>query len=316
MAKFLVRRLVMLVATLLVSSFIIFASLYIAPGDPITALSGGRSLPPESIKVLEAKYHLNEPFFTRYWEWLSGVLHGDLGYSIVHHESVTALLAPAIGITAGLVVYAGIIIVVVGVAIGVLGGLRRGVVDSGVIMVTTVSAAVPAFVAAIVLMLVFGVDLQWFPVLGPGSGFADRIWHLTLPAVALALSSMAVVARITRASVREEEGKEHVQTAVSRGIPYRKVVQRHVLRNAAIPIVTVSALTVASLIAVAAVIEQAFDLRGVGFYLIEAANSKDFAVVQGASMILVFAFVIANTLVDVLYAFLDPRVTLGARAEA
>jgi len=315
MTKFLVRRLVMLVATLLVSSFIIFASLDIAPGDPITALSGGRSLPPESIKVLEAKYHLNDPFFTRYWEWLSGVLHGDLGYSIVHHESVTALLAPAIGITAELVVYAGLIIVILGVAIGVLGGLRRGVVDSGVILVTTVAAAIPAFVAAILLMLVFGVNLQWFPVLGPGTGFVDRIWHLTLPAFALAISSMAIVARITRASVREEEGKEHVQTAVSRGIPYRKVVQRHVLRNAAIPIVTVSALTVASLIAVAAVIEQAFNLRGVGFYLIEAANSKDFAVVQGASMILVFAFVIANTLVDVLYAFLDPRVTLGARAD-
>ena len=252
----------------------------------------------------------------RYWLWLSGVLHGDLGQSIQAKQPVADLLRPAVVVTAELVLYAGLLTVVIGVALGVLGGLRRGVVDGGVIVTTTVSAAIPAFVASVVLMLVFGTNLGWFPVNGmtAGSGLLDRLWVLTLPAVALAISSMAVVARITRASVREEERKEHVQTAISRGIPYRKVVQRHVMRNASIPIVTVAALTVASLIAVAAVVEQAFNLRGVGFYLIAGANNKDFAVVQAASLVLVFAFVIANTLVDVLYAFLDPRVTLGARA--
>lgn len=306
----------MLVTTLFVSSFLIFAALDLAPGNPVTVLTGGRALPPETIAALEKQYHLDQPFLVRFWYWLSGVMHGDFGQSIQAKQPVADLLRPAIVVTAELVLYAGLLTVVIGVALGVLGGLRRGAVDGGVIVTTTVAAAVPAFVAAMVLMLVFGTDLGWFPVNGmtAGSGVLDRIWVLTLPAVALAISSMAVVARITRASVREEERKEHVQTAISRGIPYRKVVQRHVLRNASIPIVTVAALTVASLIAVAAVIEQAFNLRGVGFYLIAGANNKDFAVVQAASLILVFAFVIANTLVDVLYAFLDPRVTLGARA--
>jgi peptide/nickel transport system permease protein len=314
MLHFLLRRAMMLVATLFVSSFIIFASLYVAPGNPVTALSGGRSLPPGAIKVLEQRYHLNDPFFVRYWDWLRGVLHGDLGYSIALHQNVSTIIGSAIGVTTELVVYAGLITVLVGVGLGVLGGLRRGAADRGVIVVTTVSAAIPAFVAAIVLILVFAVNLGWFPVMGPGTGFLDRIWHLTLPAIALAVASMAIVARITRASVREEERKEHVQTAISRGIPYHLVVRRHVLRNASIPIVTVAALTVASLIAVAAVVERAFNLRGVGSYLIEAANNKDFAVVQGTSLILVFAFVIANTLVDLLYAFLDPRVKLGSKA--
>jgi peptide/nickel transport system permease protein len=313
-ARFLLRRAVMLVVTLFVSSFVIFASLYVSPGNPIATLSGGRSLPPEAIKTLEARYHLDQPLLVRYWDWLTGVLHGDLGYSIVHRQDVTTLIASRAGVTAELVAYAGLIIVVVGVGLGILGGLRRGPVDTGVIVVTTVSAAVPAFVAAILLILMFAVNRQWFPVMGTGTGFVDRLWHLTLPAISLAVASLAVVARITRASVREEEGKEHVQTAVSRGIPYRTVVRRHVLRNAAIPIVTVAGLTVASLIAVSAVIERAFNLNGLGSYLIDAAKSDDFAVVQGISLILVCAFVIANTLVDVLYAFLDPRVTLGERA--
>lgn len=316
MTRFLVRRGVMLVATLFVSSFLIFAALDVAPGNPVAVLTGGRSLPPETVAALEAQYHLDEPFLVRYWLWLSGVLHGDFGQSIQLKQPVADVLRPAIGVTAELVLYAGLLTVLLGVGLGILSGLRRGVVDAGVIVTTTVAAAVPAFVAAMVLMLVFGTNLGWFPVNGMtvGSGLLDRVWMLTLPAVALALSSMAVVARITRTSVREEQRKEHVQTAVSRGIPYRQVVQRHVLRNASIPIVTVAALTVASLIAVSAVVEQAFNLRGVGFYLIAGANNKDFALVQATALILVVAFVLANTAVDVLYAFLDPRVTLGERA--
>jgi len=142
----------------------------------------------------------------------------------------------------------------------------------------------------------------------------DNIRHLTLPAFALAISSLAIVARVTRASVRREGEREHVQTAVSRGIPGRQVIRRHVLRNAAIPITTVAGITIASLIAVAAVVETAFSLNGLGAYLVQAAQSKDLAVVQGISLLLVSAFVIVNLIVDMLYSVLDPRVTLGSRA--
>jgi len=141
------------------------------------------------------------------------------------------------------------------------------------------------------------------------------VWHLTLPAIALALSALAIVARVTRVAVREESAREHVQTAVSRGLPRRLVVRRHVLRNAAIPITTVTGITIASLIALSAVVERAFSLNGLGSALVDAASSKDFAVVQGISLVLVAAFVITNALVDLLYAMLDPRVALGSRAE-
>jgi peptide/nickel transport system permease protein len=183
-----------------------------------------------------------------------------------------------------------------------------------VIVFTTVLAAVPSFVAAIVLISVFAVHLGWFPALGPGQGFADQIWHLTLPAIALAASSLAIVARITRVSVRGEFGREHVQTAVSRGIPRRLVIRRHVLRNAAIPITTVAGITIASLIAVSAVVERAFALDGLGATLVQAAQTKDFAVVQGIALVLVTAFVVVNLIVDILYAVLDPTVSLGATA--
>jgi peptide/nickel transport system permease protein len=316
MTRFLIRRGVMMVVTLLMSSFVIYSALYFAGGNPITALAGNRPLPPDAVAALEARYHLNEPFFQRYWEWLSGVIHGDFGYSIVLKQNVSTLIADRIGTTAFLVLYAGLIILVMGIGLGILGGLRHGAVDSGVILVSTVSAAIPAFVASIVLLLVFAVDLRWFPVTGTNmtSGFLNQLWHLTLPAFALAIATMAVVARVTRTSVREEQRKEHVQTAISRGIPYHYVVRRHVLRNAAIPILTVSGLTIASLIAVAAVVERAFNVTGLGSYLLQAANQGDLAVVQGISLILVFAFIFTNTLVDLLYAFLDPRVALGEAA--
>lgn len=311
--RFLARRVVMLVATALVSSFVIFSALYLAPGNPIAVLSGGRTLPAASIKILEARYHLNDPFLTQYWLWLRGVLHGDFGISIALRENVSTLIASRVGMTAALVLYASLIILVIGIGLGIVAGLRPGLLDTSTLVFTAVSAAIPSFVAAIVLILLFSTNLGWFPSLGGGVGVWGTIHHLTLPAVALAVSSLGIVARVTRASVREEFGREHVQTAISRGIPYPQLVRRHVLRNAAIPITTVSGITIASLIAVAAVVERAFGLNGLGAYLVAAANSKDFAVVQGISLVLVTAFVLVNLLVDLLYALLDPRVSLGSK---
>jgi len=314
MLRFVARRMAMLVATLLVASFAIYSAMYLAPGNPIAALLGGRTPTPEAIAVLEERYHLNDPFMVRYVRWIGGALHGDFGVSIQLRQEVSTIIAQRIGTTAQLVLYSSLIIIVFGIAMGVVSGLRKGVLDNIVIGVTTVSAAIPSFVASIILLSVFAVNLGWFPALGTGDGPLDQIKHLTLPALALAFSSIALVARITRSSVREELGREHVQTAISRGIPYPLVIRRHVMRNAAIPITTVVGITVASLFAASAVVERAFALNGLGSYLIQAALSKDIAVVQGISLVIVAVFVVANAIVDFLYAVLDPRVSLGAKA--
>jgi peptide/nickel transport system permease protein len=300
--------------TLVVASFAIYSAMYLAPGNPIAALLGGRTPTPEAITVLEERYHLNDPFFVRYVRWVGGALHGDFGVSIQLRQEVSTIISQRIGTTVQLVLFSSFIIIVFGIALGLIGGLKKGVLDNAVIGITTVSAAVPSFVASILLLSVFAVNLGWFPALGTGDGVVDQLKHLTLPAVALAFSSIALVARITRSAVREELSREHVQTAVSRGIPYRTVVRRHVVRNAAIPITTVVGITVASLFAASAVVERAFSLNGIGSYLIQAALSKDIAVVQGISLVIVTVFVVVNAIVDFLYAVLDPRVSLGAKA--
>ena len=175
MARFLLRRFVMLIATLLVSSFLIYSSLYLAPGNPIATLSGGRALPPASVAILEERYHLDKPFLVRYWEWLKGVVHGDLGLSIGQRQEVSSLITARIGITLELVAYASLIILVVGIGLGVLAGLRPGGLDTSILVLTTVLAALPAFVAATMLMSTFSVRLGWFPAFGNGEGVFDRI---------------------------------------------------------------------------------------------------------------------------------------------
>jgi len=308
MLRFVAQRVGALVLTLLVASFLIFGALYLAPGDPATLLAGGRATP-AVLEQIRIQNHLNDPVWARYWDWLSGVLHGDLGQSFVYRQDVTALLAPRAGTTIFLVVYSSIIILSVGISLGLSAALRRRL-GAVVTVGTAVGMATPAFVAAIILITVFAVNLGWFPVFGAGSGFAGRLWHLTLPAIALAFAWVAYVAQITKASVREELSKEHVETARSRGIPAPLIVRRHVFRNALIPITTVAGLTVAGLIAGAVVVEQAFGLNGMGSFLVQAAGQKDFAVVQAIALLLVATFVIANAVVDLVNGLLDPRLRL------
>ncbi|MFL5818740.1 MAG: ABC transporter permease [Conexibacter sp.] len=314
MLAFVARRLLALAATLLASSFVIFGCLYLAPGSPESFLSGGRTLSPEGRAAIRAQYGLDDPFLTRYWHWLTGVLHGDLGQSIIFRQDVTSLIEPRIATTALLVGYAAILILAIGIGLGVVAALKSGGVDVGVVLTTTLGMAVPSFVAAMVLLSVFAVNLGWFPTLGAGSGFTDRVWHLTLPAVALALAAIAVVAQITRAAMREELEREHVDTARARGLSERTIMRRHVFRNALVPITTISGVTIAGLIAASVVVEQTFALNGLGSFLVTAVNQKDFAIVQAVALILVVVFMVANTVVDLLYGLLDPRMAPGKAA--
>jgi peptide/nickel transport system permease protein len=300
-------------ATLLVSSFLISAALYISPGSPLGFLTGGRTLPPAQLDQLKQQYHLSDPFFVRYWDWLKGAVHGDFGQSIMFHQDVGSLISARAGSTIFLVVYASLLILVLGVGLGIVAAMRGGKVDGAITVGTTIGLGTPSFVTAVLLVTVFAVGLGWFPAFGSGTGFLDRTWHMTLPAFALAIAGLAFVSQTTRAAMGEEVGREHVQTARSRGVPNRLIIRRHVLRNAAIPITTAAGLTVAYLVAGVAVIEKAFNLQGIGSYLIEAVSQKDFAVVQAISLILVTIFIVTNTVVDILYRLLDPRLRTPER---
>lgn len=310
-ALFVGRRLAQVIFTLLASTFLVFAALYIAPGNPLDFLTHGKVLPPAAIPQIRHQYHLDAPFIVRYWDWLAGIVHGDFGRSIVFRDSVSSILAPKIVNTMELVLYSSVIILLFGVALGVISAIRGGWIDRSVMATTTIGLAVPSFVAASLLIAAFAVRVAWFPVFGDGQGFGDRAYHLTLPAISLAVASVGYIARISRASVRTEMTADHVRTAVARGLPSRTVTFRHVVRNALLPITTASGLAVASLIPGVAVVETVFGLNGIGAFLIDAVNQKDFAVVQAISLIMVAAFVVINVIVDLLYGVLDPRTRSG-----
>jgi peptide/nickel transport system permease protein len=309
--RIIAREFAGLVLVLLITSFIIFASLYLGHGSPTDILFRNHVVPHAERLAIEKEFHLNDPFFQRYWLWLTSALHGNFGESVVFRVPVSQQLDPALVTSGLLILYAGLIVVVLGVGIGIVSALRRGVVDQILMFGTSIGVAIPTFVAAIIMISIFAVDLGWFPVYGDGSGFVGRVQHLTLPAFGLALWAIALVARVTRSSMREEMHNEHVQTAEARGLKQGRIVRRHVFRNAMIPISTVAGMQVAGLVAGTVVVEQIFGLDGIGQLLENAVNESDFATVQAATLVMVTAFVVMNRIVDVIYVLLDPRLRIA-----
>jgi len=307
MLRFTLKRLAGLVVTLFVTSFVIYSSIYVSPGSPESIMFGSRTPTPETRAAIRHHLGLDQPFLTRYARWLSDVLHGDLGTSIVSQQRVTSLLAHPLAVTSALVSYAAVLIVVAGVGLGLLSALRPGPVDALVGFGVSVATAIPAFVASGVTVSVFAVGLGWFPSYGLADGAGGWLRGLTLPAVSLAIIASGLLARITRAGAREQLAADHVQTAIARGLSRPRLIRSHVLRNTAGPIISVTGLQIAGLLAGAVVVEQAFGLGGVGQVLLNAVQQKDFAVVQATCLLLVAAFVLINFVADLLVARLDPR---------
>jgi peptide/nickel transport system permease protein len=311
LSRYLTRQVLSLVALLLLSSFVIYGSMFLAPGSADAVLFGNHTVSPAVRAAVDHQYHLNDPFFVQYWDWLKNVVHGNFGTSLALRTPVSQRISTAAPVTIFLVIYASILITVVGVALGVISALRPGALDGLIMAVTNVGTAVPTFVAAIFLLAIFAVKLQWLPDFGAGSGFFGRLDHLTLPAVALAFWAVAYLTRVTRVSMRQELQSDPLNTAYARGLSRRTAIRRHAFRNALLPIVTVAGLQVAGLIAGTIIVEQAFGLNGLGALLLNAVQEKDFATVQAVSLILVAAFIIVNILVDITYTMLDPRIRLG-----
>ncbi|MFE0677846.1 ABC transporter permease [Streptomyces sp. NPDC058867] len=313
--RFVATRLGMLLVTVFVSSLAIYGAMFLTPGDPATLLVGGSRNPdPAVLAQIHREYHLDDPFIQGYWHWLSHCLQGDFGQSLVYRDSVAGLVSARAGDTVALVAYASVLVLVGGTVLGTAAALRGGRTETLTTALTSGAMAVPTFVMAVVLIWLFAVQLPWFPVYGSGVGFTGTLSHLTLPAVALAMTWIGYVAQVTRTAVRAEMRSEHVETARSRGVPERVVVRRHILHNASGPVFAVSGVGIAGLIATAAVAEQAFGTGGLGALMIEAASKQDMAVVQAVSLIFVVVFVVLNTAVDLVSAALDPRTAQkGAR---
>lgn len=305
-----------LLLTLFLASLLVFFSRFLVPGDPVTFLLRGRKPSPEAIAQVTAQYGLDLPPWQQYLQWLAGVLHGDLGRSLQYRQDVTAVIGERLPVTLGLVVMAGLMIAVVGLVGGIVAALNRGrILDRGVLIGLTVLGAIPSFVGSIVLIAVFAVQLGWFPSFGSGDGgFLDTVYHLVLPSIALAVVFVVLVGKVTRSSMVDQLGREHVEVATSRGLGRATVVRRHVFRNAIGPILTVSGVLVAGLIVASSIVEAAFGLAGIGSLLVQSVDRLDFPVVQAIVLLVVFAFVVVNAIIDILEPWVDPRSAAGAGA--
>ena len=311
MSLFLLKRLLTLLATLVGASVVVFLVLEILPGNAAQMLMGPDAAP-EAVQALAVKLGLDLPPMQRYWQWVSGMLVGELGTSYAYSSPVLELVLERLALTVPLAVMAMALTTVLALVVGVYAASRHNRLgDVGLMGLTQLGIAVPNFWFAILLILLFSVHLQWFSAGGfPGwdEGVADALKALLLPALSLAVVQAAILARITRSAVLEVLREDFVRTARAKGLSQRATLWRHVLRNAMIPVVTVMGLQFANLLAGTIVVENVFYLPGLGRLIFQSISNRDLIVVRNCVMLLATMVIVVNFVVDVLYAVIDPRV--------
>ena len=311
MLRYILRRLAGAAVVLTLLSFLVFSLLYLVPGDPVKILVGTRRLTPEVRQAVTARYGLDEPLVVRYWHWLTRAVTGDFGDSVRSATPVTDVLASRVSLTAWLTIGAFILAVAVGIPLGIVAARRRGSwVDRTIVGWSVVGVSAPGFALGLVLLYVFGLMLGWFPVFGEGTGIVDTLWHLALPAIALATGIGAMLVRITRAAVGAELSQDYVTFARSRGVPHRRITAMYV-RGAALPIITSAGLILGTLFGSTVLVEEAFSLPGLGQLLADSITYKDVPVVQAIALLVAFVIIVVTLIVDVVAFAVDPRQTVG-----
>jgi peptide/nickel transport system permease protein len=311
--RYLARRLVALVPVLAGVSVVVFLVLHLSPGDPAEIMLGSQATQ-EDLARLRAQLGLNEPLPVQYVRWLGHVLQGDLGRSLWTKRPVLREVLDRLGATLVLTASALVLSTLGGIALGIASATRRNsFLDRVSAVVSLFGASMPVFWLGIVLMVAFSLWLGWLPASGMfapygGGGVADLLAHLVLPAVTLAAASTAIVARLTRSSMLEVMGQDYVRTARSKGLVERAVVVRHGLWNALLPIVTVVGVQAGYLLGGAVLTETVFAWPGVGTLMVQGILARDFPLVQGCVLVVALTFAVINLGVDLLYAYIDPRI--------
>lgn len=306
MFRYLVRRLLQMVLVFFGTTLIVFALMFAGGGDPIQNLAGERPVPPAQRAYLTEKYNLDGGFWERYFGYLKDLITFDFGLSLRGEQEVSELLSREWPVTIQLALIAILVTALVGVTAGIVAGIRRGsFFDTSTLVITLIIIGIPTVVLAPMAQLIFGVKLGWFPTTANNP---PTLYELILPGIILGLLSVATAMRLTRASVSENMRSDFVRTANSKGLPRRRVIGIHVLRNSLIPIVTFLGVELGSLMGGAVVTESVFNVPGIGAELRRSLGIGDFPTVIAIVTILVVVFLIANLIVDLLYAVLDPRI--------
>jgi peptide/nickel transport system permease protein len=308
---YIIRRILATIPVMGVVAIFVFSLLYIAPGDPAAVIAGDLATT-EDIQRIHQKLGLDEPFFVRFGTWLWGVLHGDLGISIFTNLPVTQLIGQRLEPTIALTLTTMVVTILFAIPLGVVAAWKVGTwIDRAVMVFAVLGFSVPSFVLAYILILGFSVELDLLPVQGYTSirdGFVPFIQHLILPSVALGMIFGALIARITRTSMLEVLSQDYIRTAQAKGLSNGKVLIRHALKNAAVPIATVVGIGVALLISGVIVTETVFAIPGIGRLTVDAILRRDYPIIQGVILLFSAAYVLVNLAVDISYTLLDPRV--------
>jgi ABC-type dipeptide/oligopeptide/nickel transport system permease component len=307
MSSYVRTRLTLVIPVLLGVSIAVFAMLRLLPGDPAQIMLAESGASADKVAALRHELGLDDPLPLQYWRFLSGALHGDLGRSIQSNRPVIQEIAAQLPSTIELTVAAMIVALAIGIPLGLLAATHHnGLLDFGSMAVALGGVSMPSFWLGVLLILFFSLKLGWLPATGQGG-----LERLILPAFTLGFGAAAIIARLVRSSVLEVLRHEYVTTARAKGLSPRVVLLRHALKNALIPVVTLVGLQFGALLAGTVVIETVFSRPGIGRMVVNAILVKDFPVVQGAILIIATTYVLANLLVDLLYAWLDPRVHYG-----
>jgi peptide/nickel transport system permease protein len=298
-----------MVPVLLFVSFVTFGLVRLAPGDPVTIILGGRRVDPATAEALRQQFGLVGDPLSQYVAWLGRALQGDLGDSFRLRQDVVGLIAGRLPLTIELIVLAILIAVVVAIPLGVIQAHRRDSrTDYVGSLVALIGLSPPVYFTAIVGVLVFAVWLDWLPPFGAGKGFLDQLYHLILPSTALALGTIALTSRMTRSAMIEALSSDYIEAARAKGLPERTILVKHALRNALIPVVTVTSLQVGFLLVGSVLVETTLGLGGLGSLITDAIQNRDYPVIQAAVLLLAVAFSLLNLLTDLLYAVIDPRI--------
>jgi peptide/nickel transport system permease protein len=307
MGPFILRRLLILVPVVLGVSFLVFAAMYLLPGDAVDSMLAERGASAEELARLRTQLGLDQPFLVQYGRFVQRLVTGDLGSSIVSGRPVADQIASQFPATIELTLAALAIAVVVGVPLGVLAAVKRGTwIDSLSMVVALVGVSMPNFWLGLLLILTFSLQLGWFPAAGTGG------WsYLVLPAITLGFSGVAIIARITRSSLLEVIHADYVRTARSKGLRPAIVIVKHAMRNSMASVMTVIGLQFGALLGGSVVVETVFGRQGLGFLTVQGIQRSDFPLVQVTVMLAALAFVVVNLLVDLTYSLLDPRIRYG-----
>ncbi|MGE5095698.1 MAG: ABC transporter permease [Betaproteobacteria bacterium] len=311
MTAYIVRRLLSTIVVMAVVAFVVFSLLYLTPGDPAAVIAGDLATD-EDIRRIHAALGLDEPFLVRFGQWVLGLMHGDLGTSIFTNLPVTRLIGQRVEPTLSLTLCTLVVSILIAVPLGVVAAARAGTwLDRAVMAFSVFGFSVPVFVIAYGLILTLSVQYELLPVQGYRSfheGWWEWLRHLILPSIALGTVYIALITRITRASMLDVLAQDYIRTADAKGLAPRQVVIGHALKNAAIPVVTIIGVGVALLISGAIVTETVFALPGIGRLTVDAILRRDYPVIQGVILIFSAVYVIVNLAVDLSYVLFDPRV--------